>query len=100
MKSWMWGIVLVVIALLAWGVYALTSERNALDGDWEGFQATVAALHSENAELKEKIEYLKQPENILKELKSQFNYTEAGEKLLIVIPPAASTSTNATSTRN
>jgi len=92
----MWGIVLLVIALLGWGVYTLASEQNTLESDWEGLQATVAALQSENAALREKIEYIKQPENILKELKSQFNYTEVGEKLLIIIPPAASSTATST----
>ncbi|MFH1162423.1 MAG: septum formation initiator family protein [Candidatus Jorgensenbacteria bacterium] len=97
MKPWMWGVLAVMVVLLGWGVYTLASEQNALESDWEGLQATLVALQSENASLREKIEYFRQPENLLKEVKSQFNYTEAGEKLLIIIPPA-STST-ATSTK-
>jgi cell division protein FtsB len=99
MKPWMWGALLAVIAFLGWGVYTLASEQGALSSELGVLRANLSALETENAGLREKIEYFKQPENLLKELKSQFNYTEAGEKLLIVVPRASTSTAAASSTQ-
>ena len=52
---------------------------------------SLKTLADENQSLVSVIDYFKNPENLLKELKSQFNYKETGEKLIIVVPSGTST---------
>lgn len=94
---WRWVVIVLVVALLGWGIYDLLAEKRVLTGEVEKFSASLKTLEEENQMLAERIEYFKRPENLLKELKSQFNYRSPDEKLIIVIPGVESTST-ATST--
>jgi len=80
------GILIVIVALLGWGMYVLIQERNELGSEVEKLSASANFLREENESLEEKIEYYKNSENLLKELKSQFNYREEGEKLIIIVP--------------
>jgi len=91
MKLWMWVTLLLVIALLFLGAYNLMSTRAGLSQTFGELKAELLSLTAENVLLKDKLEYFKHPENLLKELKSQFNYTEAGEKLIIIVPGASTT---------
>lgn len=81
---------MILVVLLGWGVYTLTSERKALTEELGGLRADLSVLETENISLRDKLEYFKQPENLVKELK-QFNYTETGEQLLIVVPSGTGT---------
>ena len=80
------GIILTLLILLGWGVHNLIGKKNALQEDVVKLTASTSALVKENKELLEQIEYFKRPENVLKELKSQFNYREEGERLIIIVP--------------
>ena len=83
-----WAKILVLISvfmLFGWGIYDLIIEKRVLKKDLAGLQANINVLESENKSLLESIEYFKRPENLLKELKSQFNYRQAGEGLIIIV---------------
>ncbi|MBI5732554.1 septum formation initiator family protein [Candidatus Jorgensenbacteria bacterium] len=87
---------LIVVGILGWGLYTLTTEKTALETEVNHLENSVKKLDTENITLRTDIDRLKQPENLLKELKSQFNYREDGEKLIILVP---ATATRPTSTR-
>ena len=80
-----------VILLLGWGIYDLLSERRVLQNDLKNLKEELTNLATENQKLMARIEYFKRPENILKELKSQFNYREADEGLIIIVSNATTT---------
>lgn len=67
------------------------SEKRALRKEVAELRSELKNLESENRELISKIEYFKKPENLLKEIKSQFNYREEGEGLIIIVPNATAT---------
>jgi len=90
MNFWKFLIILVTFVVLSWGVYNLIVEKKSLEAEISNLSSTVSSLKEENRSLEENIEYFKKPENLIKELKSQFNYKEAGEGLIIIVPNATS----------
>ena len=86
MHLWKIIIIIFVIAILGAGVYNLRSEGKKLEAEVGELTATLNELDRENEELRNNIKYFEEPENLLKELKSQFNYKERGEELIIIIP--------------
>ena len=91
MKLWIAILFGIIVAVLGWGVYYLKQERSALQGDVDALRGKVDALKSDNKRLASDIEYLKNPENLVKELKAQFNYRAPDEKLLIIVPSPTGT---------
>ena|SRR3989344_8345419 len=83
-------IAVLIAAVLVFGVYGLMSEKSKLEGEVEKLSESAEKLQTENRSLLADLEYFKNPENLVKELKSQFNYHEAGEELIIVVPNATS----------
>ncbi len=80
-----------MVGVLAAGIYNLLVKGRTLEKETTELKISVKKVSDENDELASKIEYFKRPENLLKELKSQFNYVESGEKLIIIVPRATST---------
>ncbi len=91
MRFWHILILLLIVVALTAGIYNLLMKSKALEKETAGLRDSVKKVSDENGELSSKIEYFKQPENLLKELKSQFNYVESGEKLIIIVPQATTT---------
>ena len=85
--SW-WKLVIagVIALVLGAGIYGLINEKNNLEKKAAGFRAEFEGLEKENKELSARIKYFENPENLLKEIKSQFNYREQGEGLIIIVP--------------
>ena len=71
-------VLFLVFIVMVFGVYKLIVKNNALEKDIEKLGANLESLEKENRELLADIEYFEEPENLIKELKSQFNYREAG----------------------
>lgn len=85
---------LALIGLLGWGIYNLTEEKKELSLEVAKLANLINELETENGTLAARIEYYKKPENLLKELREQFNYKMEGEKMIIIVPaPLISTST-------
>ena len=72
-------------------VYNLFSLGNNLKKETIKLRSEIRALEEENEKLIRDIEYFKNKDNLLKELKSQFNYREVGEGIIIVVPEYSST---------
>ena len=79
-------IFLIILGLLGVGLYNLRKENLALQTDLKHLTASLSALEEENKTFEERIAYFRIPENLIKELKSQFNYREENEEMIIVVP--------------
>jgi len=77
---------LLILGLLGVGLYNLRKENLALEHGIEELTASLSGVEEENKMLQDRISYFRIPENLVKELKSQFNYREADEELIIVVP--------------
>lgn len=77
---------ITVIGFLSWGLFNLVKKSRHLESKVNDITANAEALAKENQILKKDIEYFSHPENLVKELKSLFNYRQPGEKLMIIIP--------------
>lgn len=85
-------LIIVVVAVSGGVVYNLFSLGGGLKKEAKELHFEVGVLEKENKELRLDIEYFKNKENLLKELKSQFNYRESGEGIIIILPETSSTS--------
>lgn len=91
MKIWRFILIFIIVVFLGLGIYDLFKERSSLRNDVDGLSAKVGELKLENEKLAGDIEYFKSPENLVKELKSQFNYRLSDEKMLIIVPNGTGT---------
>ncbi len=83
----LFGIILIIcIAGLGFQIYSLSKQRTALQTDLDKIGSELQPLLNENGELLAEIKYLKNADNLEKELRSRFNYVKPGEKLIIVVP--------------
>jgi len=89
-KPWKIIILILVVALLSWGLVSLEGSKNDMDRQRNELEQKLGGLETENTKLKNDIDYYQNPANLLKELKSQTNYREPGESLIIVVPGASS----------
>lgn len=89
--AWKAGILVAVIGLLGWGVSDIVLRGRELQQEESKLSERLESIEEENALLAAEIEYYRNPENLIKELKSQFNYREGGEKLIIIVPESTST---------
>lgn len=94
---WRYAVFIVIIALLGWGVYGVIMEKGKLSDDAEALRAELRALEEENRGIEKDLVYYEDPENLVKALKEQFNYRAPDEKLIILVSPAPSGSSTATS---
>ncbi|MDP2705620.1 MAG: septum formation initiator family protein [bacterium] len=83
---WKWLIVFLIVLLLASGAYQLIKNTKDTREKALVLSEKAAALEKENSELNGQLKYLANPENLLKEVKSRFNYRREGEKLIIIVP--------------
>ncbi len=75
---------LVVIATAA-QLYNLRIERARLSAAVTKTSAELKVINAENKKLEEEVEYLKNPNNLEREARAQFNYAAPNEKLLIIV---------------
>lgn len=86
MKPWIIVILLIVLIGVSAQIYLFLKEKNQLSGNLEELNSRLQTLSKENADVKSEIQYLSDPENLGKFLKSRFNYKNPGEKMMIVVP--------------
>ncbi|MEX0689876.1 MAG: hypothetical protein WD095_00355 [Candidatus Paceibacterota bacterium] len=75
-----------IAGVLSWGIFGLYSQNLELSEEVRVLDEEFRSLQEENQLVRERIEYFNITENLIKELKGQFNYTEEGERLMIIIP--------------
>ena len=83
-----------VIGFLGWGLFNLGKQSRDLETKMKDLQITATAFEKENKTIKDNLEYYSHPENLLKELKSLFNYRQPEEKMMIIIPGKNETNEN------
>lgn len=76
----------IMLTLLGVQVYSLNSKRASLKGGLSKINGQIEMLEQENENLKSDLAYFSDTQNLIKELKSKFNYKRPGEKLIIVAP--------------
>lgn len=91
MKLWQILITIAVIGAVGFGLYRLSSEKTTLEKEVAELKNKEDILTKENRNLQVRLEYLKIPENLIKEAKARFNYRAPGEKLIILVPSASTT---------
>jgi cell division protein FtsB len=81
-------IILIVglLGFVAWGILNFEIQNRQLQNKINNLKTSASVLEKENQSLKENIEYFSQPDNLMKELKSLFNYRQPGEKMMIIVP--------------
>lgn len=86
----------IVIVFLGIQVFSFVKQANQLSDDFASIQARLTKAKADQANLEEEKQYLANPVNLEKELRSRFNYVNPGEKMVIIVPngnsPASSTS--------
>lgn len=92
MNAGKWLIIALLIFVMTGGLYGLWQKKTELRLEAEALSANLAALQKERETLTAKLEYFSHPENLVKELKSKFNYREEGEKLIILISSSTASS--------
>ncbi|PIR97896.1 MAG: hypothetical protein COT89_02380 [Candidatus Colwellbacteria bacterium CG10_big_fil_rev_8_21_14_0_10_42_22] len=87
MKKWLVTIiVLMMMTLLGSQVYELQKKRIDISKEYGEINASYQEVEEDSSRLSEKIEYLSEPRNLEKELRSKFNYKYPNETLIIVVP--------------
>lgn len=73
------------IMIIVLGVVLIKEKLQSrpLKRDFQVYSAVLERLRLENAELKQRLRYLQNPENLKKEMKKKFNLAEPGEKIII-----------------
>jgi cell division protein FtsB len=75
-----------LLGFLGWGVLNLEKQNRRLEIKLNNLEINSEALEKENQNLEENIKYFSHLENLVKELKSLFNYRQPGEKMIIIVP--------------
>lgn len=86
-------LLVLVIIFLGWQFFNLYIKNLSLERSSNELTALTTSIKTENGNLASDINYFSNPENQEKELKSKTNYKKTGEKMIIIIPPVAATST-------
>lgn len=91
MNWWRVIIVVVIVVVMGLGIYGLVNEKSGLEEEVAELRTKFEGLEGESRELTLRISYFENPENLLKEIKSRFNYREEGEELIIIVPNKSAT---------
>jgi len=75
-----------LIGFAAWGGYDLERQNRRLEIKLNNLKIGSELLEKENRILEEDINYFSYADNLIKELKSLFNYRQPGEKMIIIVP--------------
>ncbi|MFA5052444.1 MAG: septum formation initiator family protein [Parcubacteria group bacterium] len=85
-KYVLFAIFITAIGFVGYQTYGMLRDYRDLSGEVSEAKDGANRLTNENEELKERIEYLGKPENLIKEIKSRFNYRLPDERTIIVAP--------------
>lgn len=88
------GLSLVMI-ILGIQIFSFVSQVHQLDAAYASAQAELTKAQQQEASLQNEQQYLANPLNLEKELRSRFNYVNPGEKMIIITPAATSAASSA-----
>jgi len=88
-------ILAVFFGLLVAKAWSFHSRENALSSQLSQIETQYKNAEEDYRNLQADYEYYKNPANLEKELRTRFNYRSPDEKMIIMVPPVA-TSTSST----
>jgi len=91
MKLWQIIVLVALAGFISVGIYTLRQEKKVSGAKAEKLKAELHTLQGEQKKFTSRIEYLAHPENLIKEIKSQFNYRTPDEKLILIVPDTTTT---------
>ena len=91
MKILFAGLLAIVLIFVGIRVFSLLSEEHSLEQNMTDIQTRLTQEKAQEADLQEEMQYLSNPANLEKELRSQFNYKKPGETMVIIVPATTST---------
>ena len=74
------------LAVASFQFYGVEKDTKGLNDQLLTLQGEAQTINDENKKIGEKIQYLGQADNLVKELKAKFNYRFPDEKTIIVAP--------------
>jgi hypothetical protein len=77
--------------------YIFYGRRKTARNELQALQGRMTAAREDRGRLDREVEYLSHPANLEKELRARFNYRDVGEKLMILVPTASSSSSSSPS---
>lgn len=85
------GLLVVVLIFIGIRVVSFLGEQHALAENLSDIQTRLTQEKEQEADLQQEMQYLANPVNLEKELRSQFNYKKPGETMVIIVPDTTST---------
>jgi hypothetical protein len=81
----------IILVFLGIHVYSLFVEQRSLGQDLNDIETRLAGVKNDEADLQSDVQYLANPVNLGKELRSRFNYKKPGETMIVIVPTGSST---------
>lgn len=76
----------ILLFFLGCGLYRIEKQNRSLKASLNDLRTDAENLAAENKKLQNNIRYFSQPENLLKEARTLFNYRQPEEKMFIIVP--------------
>ena len=84
----------LVLIFLGVNVYAFVRQEYSLGASLADVQTRLTKAQADEASLQAEKQYLANPVNLEKELRARFNYTNPGEKMIIIVPIGTTSTTS------
>ncbi|MEK7193355.1 MAG: septum formation initiator family protein [Patescibacteria group bacterium] len=88
--------ILLFSALIGAQIYSSFTRRNEVRQELQSMEKELQKAESDEAKLKSDLRYYSQPANLEKAIRERFNYRKPGEKLIITVPYAGSSTATST----
>lgn len=79
-------VLFIVVVLIGFQIVSFLGQEHALNQNLSDDATKLAAAQTQEADLQQETQYLSNPANLEKELRSQFNYKKPGETMIIIVP--------------
>jgi hypothetical protein len=83
----------VIIIFVGMKVYSFWGEERRLSRNLADIEVRLTTAKAAGVNLQSDVEYLANPLNLEKELRSRFNYKKQGETMIVIVPEQSSTAT-------
>lgn len=93
-KSLIAVFLLFILIIVGYQLYGTFKSYKDFKSRFAEVEAAAAILEEEHQKMQKEIRYFSKVENLIKELRSRFNYRFPGEKIIIVAPEGAATEEN------
>jgi cell division protein FtsL len=86
-------LIFIVLIFIGVQIFSFLNEQRDLNQNLADVQTRLTQAKADEADLQAETQYLSNPANIEKELRSQFNYKKPGETMVIIVPQLVQSST-------